>query len=135
VGQPNEPHTPAYQRHERALGRSRKQARFEGIMTVLLSAIVLFFSILLLIGWLIARTAPWYAYVALLVIAIAGIAFLLPAGLHAYRRGGLCDFAAYCGKIERNMLHKESGTICFIKGVGVEMGTLSPSELAHIIIW
>jgi len=89
MGQPNEPHTPAYQRHERALGRSRKQARFEGIMTLLLCAIVLVFSILLLIGWLIARTAPWYAYVALLVIAIAGIAFLVPAGIHAYRRGGL----------------------------------------------
>ncbi len=28
-----------------------------------------------------------------------------------------CDFAAYSGKIERDMLHKESGTTCFTKGV------------------
>ena len=27
-----------------------------------------------------------------------------------------CDFAAYCGKIERDILHKESGTISFTKG-------------------
>jgi len=27
-----------------------------------------------------------------------------------------CDFAAYYGKNERDMLHKESGTICFTKG-------------------
>jgi hypothetical protein len=31
--------------------------------------------------------------------------------------GHKCDFAAYCDKIERDMLHKESGTICFTKGV------------------
>src|SRR5712692_9892001 len=42
-----------------------------------------------------------------------------------------CDFAANSGKIERDMLHKESGTTCFTKGFCVEMGGLSPSGLAR----